>query len=190
MVAMTSVCTYGITISPDWIIAGLGSAAALIALVVVIWERAKPIVDVYFEDGGREITCKSNELTNLKFLFENKGRRTFVFGIKRKAAAESLSIMIYFPLSFGIKEAERQGQKTSRVFTSSLKGRLANKQYVFVPDPLDRRPPVMTSLRFGEVEACQIIVKTPTQAGEYEILFDMGSEQGDLGLCSVKVRII
>jgi hypothetical protein len=98
--------------------------------------------------------------------------------------------MIYFPTNFEIKEAERQKQKTSRIFTSPLKGELANRQYIFVPDPFERRPPVMTSLRFGEVEKCQVTVQTPSRVGEYEILFDMVSRQGDLGLTRVSIRIV
>lgn len=177
-------------ISSEWFLAGLGSGATLIALLITLWSRAKPIIDVYFENGEKEIICQPNESVTLNFLFENKGRRTLIFGIRKKETVQDLSIMVYFPLNFKIEEAERQGQKTSRIFISPLKGKLAGKQYIFVPDPLDRRPPVMTSLRFKETEGCKIKIQTPNQAGEYEILFDMGSRQGDLGLSKVVIKVI
>jgi hypothetical protein len=125
----------------------------------------------------------------LKFLFENRGIRTLILGIKKKEAAQDLSVMIYFPMNFKIEWAERQQEKTSRIFISSKKGKLNNRQYVFVPDPLDRKPPVMTSLSFKEVEECYVRIRTPNQVGEYEIYFDMRSRQGDLNSKKIIIKI-
>jgi len=164
-------------------------AVAIIGLHITIWIRTKPIIDVYFENGEKELTYPPNAPVTLKFLFKNNGRRTLIYGIRKKETAQALSIMIYFPMNFKIEWAERQKEKTSRIFISSQTGPLKYRQYVFVPDPLDRKPPVMTSLRFKEVEECCVRILTPNEVGKYEIHFDIASRQGDLSFKKLNLKI-
>jgi hypothetical protein len=172
-----------------WQWTAIAASAALITLIITIWARSKPLIDVYFENGKKDLASLPNVTITLKFIFENCGRRFLICGIKKKEAAQDLSIMIYFPMHFKIEWAERQREKTSRIFISSQKGQLTNRQYIFVPDPLERKPPVMTSLRFKEVEECFVRIRTPNVIGEYEIGFDMACRQGDLCFKKLILRI-
>ncbi|MDW5562585.1 MAG: hypothetical protein SA339_05095 [Methanomassiliicoccus sp.] len=54
--------------------------------------------------------------------------------------------------------------------------------YIYIPDPSERRPPVITSLRYMEEERFKIHLTTPRveQSTEYSIYFDIASNEGVL----------
>ena len=167
-----------------------GILASLIAAFLAIYgfiasripSWIKPTIIVKLEDG-QEYYEPNTEVT-LRFLFENVGKFYFL-----KPTAEGLVIMMYFPDQFIICEAERQDERTVRTFRSTSQGIFAKTHYILVPDPFNRVPPIMSSLRYGEIEKCSVKVKTPNAAGDYQIQFDMSSRVGDLRIEKVILKI-
>jgi hypothetical protein len=169
-----------------------GVIGPTVAIWVVFWGRVKPEIDVYCnEDGKKHVNYKPNMDFCLNFFFKNIGKKPFFnIGLMKKSAVLQLLIMIYFPSTFQIQEAERQNAKTCMIFTTpTIPGRFANMKYVFVPDPFNRKPPVMSSLRFKEVESCRVKVKTPNQEGPCEVRFDMSSKEKALATKKIIIKI-
>ena len=69
------------------------------------------------------------------------------------------------------------------------RGKYAGLDYVYVPDPFDRKPPIMSSLNYKEVEKCQLEI-TPHDIpldGD-EIKFDITSREGGIHANSIKIK--
>jgi hypothetical protein len=162
----------------------LGVMASVYMVGLAIWEKTIPVIDVKIEGNFEDTRPKSGKPTTLKFSFENVGK-----GFK-KSVLHDLRIMIFFPKGFIIQEAERQGQTSTRSFESTLKGIYKDARCIYVPDPFERKPPVISSMIYGETEHCQVKVIAPEQAGNYTIIFDMSSREGCIEQKEITIEIV
>ena len=182
----------------------LGGMSVVVPVVLLLWTNSKPTI------VARDITpdkkYKTSQETIFTFQFMNKARRPLRYlGVwkKRNQVLHEVSAQIFFPDEFLIRAITRQKAKTitvtedtppmpnKYVFEAPASGRYKDKRYsyVFVPDPFDRKPPVMTSLSDAEPEECRIDVRMPACPGTYEIIADISSrEGGETKTISIKVE--
>lgn len=157
-----------------------------------IWVKTISIVETSFEDDSVRFYCDpdSKDPIILKFKYRNIGKRKLYF-LHKTTAVHNLSIMVYFQKGITIIDATRQKKtKAYQGFVSSMMSDLPEMQYIFVPDPLERIPPVMTSLRYGEEEKFEVKIIAPKQPGQYNIIIDMSSDEGELDMYSVQLVVV
>ena len=174
----------------NWIITILAALAGLIsAWYAIVRIGIRPEFSVSFHDGSTSITCEEGKSISLNIEFENKGgggvRRVPI----RKDTVHEIAIAIYFPPCYTVTRIQRQNATQCNIFHAPERGEYAGLNYVYVPDPFDRKPPVMSSLRYKEVEECQLEIvphDIPLDGGE--IKFDITSREGGIRANSIKIK--
>lgn len=178
------------------ILAGLATLAASWQLATVLWTRVKPRIEVRLLSEPGNVSYRTNQVETLTFEFENVARRTPVFGFKRRMTLNEISVQMFFPKAFMIRQVKRHISQAPELgkslFEAPPTGRYEKQSYVyvFVPDPFGRKPPVMTSLANRETEQCQVTVEMPSQPGSYKILFDISSREGGLSSQALVIKVI
>ncbi|ODS33486.1 MAG: hypothetical protein SCARUB_01394 [Candidatus Scalindua rubra] len=152
-----------------------------------------PSVIVRFWDGNKtseEITLSPGD-HELCFLFRNLGDES---GYQKwKPAATMLTVFIYFPESFTIKEAiryEAPAVKTEEVFQASPSGKFKGMKYIAVPSSYEVRPPAISILSYEEDVLCKVKINIPdTGKITEDIYIQMTSREGDLGVHELVINI-
>ena len=177
------------------ILATVASIAAIWQLTMMLWSGIQPRIVVHLIDGTKNRYSPDEDAT-LTFEFENVGGRTRVLHLKRKLMLREITIQIFLPKAFSLKEVKRHVSIVPRLgstlFETSSASRYENEPYlyVFVPDPFERKPPMITSLADEETERCQVTVKEPQKkSGSYKILFDISTREGPLEQQKVFVTV-
>ena len=179
----------------NWIIYSPESILATLATLISTWYAIarigiRPEVSVSVNDDLTSITCEKGKSISLNIEFENKGGGgTRRFPI-RKDTLHEIAIAIYFPPYYTVTKIERQNATQCNIFHAPQKGKYAGLHYVYVPDPFDRKPPVMSSLRYKEVEECHLVLeRTPSSIlpDDTEIKFDVTSREGGIRANSIKI---
>ena len=173
---------------PSWILAAIAAAAALVSVWHLITHRwVRPKIAVRLANGSDSAPCGENEEIPLDIEFEYTGRGPK--GVLRKDTLQEVAIAISIPSTYKVKGACRQNELTSQIFKAPPKGEYANMQYIFVPDSFGRKPPVMTSLYYREVERCQLTI-TPRQISPNgdKIKFTITCRQGAVKANSILIK--
>lgn len=148
-----------------------------------------------------------NKKTNveLKITFENKGINLLYKAINRctfcseNSSAQDLQIQVHFPLGIDIISSKRQNweriyaEKKEKCFDKIFDCAESNlikepTRYIFVPDPFQRTPPIISSLRHDETEYCTVCVEIPNKSHIHKIYFDMSSR--DIGVFKFQTKEI
>lgn len=170
----------------------------LITLLLVIFTYLKmisgPLVKVYFWNNttkkrSNKMTVESGKSSTLCFLFRNEGKWLDFW----KPAATRLTAFIYFPESFMIIEARRyeaKEVKTSEVFQASPSGRFKKTNYIAIPSAYKVFPPAISILSYKEDVLVNVDINIPDTANsEEEIVIQMTSKEGDLGVHKLCIKV-
>lgn len=176
----------------SWIVTHYATTLILIftgsSFFIMLYDRLseKPRIWFCFPDKSRIIQYRSNEETTITFHFENIGD---FFKLKRPKATK-ITVFLYFPLNFEVREIRRAGYKNNEIFKTPNSGRFKNMQYIVVPTVYGYTPPAITALDYKETEICEVDLKMPKETGIYDIFSSTLSAQGDLGIDKLTISII
>ncbi len=151
---------------------------------LMLYDRFRPRVEVHFPEHRTRIEYNSNTSETVRFIFRNKGN---IFKFKRPPA-NITNIDIFFPINFGITEIRRDNHIRTDSHETFNSGRFRNMRYVTLIPFFQNEPPNI--LYYNEEVTCEVVIQTPTRAGEYEILIPINSREGDLGVKKLRINII
>lgn len=157
----------------------IGSISGYLAVMLpyrFLW--VKPNIKISFPQGSDTICSARDQVIEIALEIENIGISTWkkLFCFRKKRMVRDVSIQVFSnDTDFEIHGSCRQGEESRQIFQTP-----DGYDYVFVPDPFHRTPPIMTSLAHGEIEYCRLIVKTPHLDGRYQLTFSVNSKEGSL----------
>jgi len=183
-----------ITAISTGILATVASIAGIWQVLQALWTGIQPRIMVHLIDETKNQYSPDEDVA-LTFEFENVGGRSRIPHLKRKLTLREITIQIFLPKAFSIKEVKRHVSVVPllgrTLFETPITSRYENEpyHYVFVPDPFDRVPPMITSLADKETERCQVTVRTPEKPGRYKVLFDITTREGPLEQQKIFVNV-
>lgn len=164
------------------------SIASILTLCIIIYDRTgnKPRVEVKFPNKATLLVLNSDKDYTISFHITNIGD-TFCL---KKPSAHLVTVFIYFTSNFKIKEVRRDGNKTDKIFQTTVEGRFRNMQYVVVPDVYGYKPPAVSILGFSDAVDCYVDLRTPKEAGTYDVIVNSFSRlEGDYGVKKLKINV-
>ena len=141
------------------------------SIYLEIRRQVKPRIKVYFPDGSTRASYRAKEETNVTMHVQNKGRLGFP-----KPVARNISLFVYTPTSFLLKELRWLGQSETTVREAPSGGIFGGMHYLSLP------PPVAMNLFHIEEEAVTILMQMPEKTGKQTIKVAIFSDEGDLGV--------
>lgn len=172
----------------------MASATFIVAFLSLYIMMARPRIKLYFWDSRKRKYFRKISLSPCQVKFHVLLRNNGDFLKIRRPAATLLTAYIYFPESWKIEKISRTDSTSivsTNIFQGCSSGRFSNRKYVAVPSAYAPKPPSISIVSYKEDILCEISATIPSyEAGKKtNIMCQMTSREGDLGVRSLKVQI-